>query len=131
DLAWGGADPLDVSGFATLDDDDFTFVEEGVGGSHRGVEGTARIVSQIENEADQLVARPLPEILHGVGECGLGPVVEASDAEITDIALFKTPGHRRALIRFTLDHQINRLFGAVPQGQLAPAPGLPTHFLPT
>src|SRR6266436_6778268 len=129
DLTWGGADPLDARRFAPLDDDDFTFVEEGVGGSHRSVEGTARIVSQIENEADQLVARPLPEILHGVGKSGLGCVVEASDADITDIALFKTPGHRRELIRFTLDHQINRLFGAVPQGQLDLATGWATEFL--
>ena len=71
----------------------------------------------------------MPEILHGVGECGLGCVVEASDADITDIALFKTPGHRRELIRFTLDHQINRLFGAVPQGQLDLAAGWATQFL--
>ena len=71
----------------------------------------------------------MPEILHRVGECGLGPVVETSDADITDIAFFKTPGHRRELISFTLDHQINRLLGAVPQGQLDLAAGWAAQLL--
>src|SRR5207247_199324 len=75
------------------------------------------------------VARPLPEILYGIAECGLGPAVKPSDADITDIVFFETPGHRRELVRFALDHQIDWLLGAMPKGELDFAAGRATQFL--
>src|SRR5262249_10422414 len=56
---------------------DFALVEKRVGDSDGLIEQATRIVTQIENQSDQLVAGLLLEVLHSVVKADIGLFVES------------------------------------------------------
>src|SRR4029077_8679979 len=118
EIARGRADPLEAVRFAALDDDDITLVDEGVGHRHRALERSPGIVAQIDDEADQLAARSLAEILCRAGKRLLCSRVEAGDPEVADISRFDASAYGLQLVRLALDGQIDRLAVTTPQSEL-------------
>src|SRR6266478_2228068 len=129
EIARGGADPLEAGGFAPLDDDDVALVDEGVGYGHRAIEGPSGIVAQVDDEADQLAARPLAKILNRAGKRWLCGGVEAANAEVADVSRFDTSAHGLQLVRLAPDGQIDRLAGTAPQSELGLASDQPAQLL--
>ena len=73
---------------------DLALFEKGVGDSHRLVEQAAGVVTQIEDDADQLVVGLLLQILHRVVEADIGLLVERGDTDIGDVVAFEMRADR-------------------------------------
>ena len=65
---------------------------------------TRRIVAQIEDHPEQLVAGLLLQVLHRVVEADIGLLVEAGDADIADLVALEMRAHR-----LDLDHRAGQL----------------------
>ncbi len=129
DIAGGGGDPLGVVGLVALDDGDIALVDKIVGGGYRGIEIAAGIVAQIDDEAGQLAAGLLPQILDGVGESAGCRRIECGDPDITDIAAFEARGDGREFVGGALDLDIDRAAAAAAQHQGDLAAGGTAQFL--
>jgi hypothetical protein len=77
--------PLSVIGTASARRDDLAALDEGARDGDRLIEQPARIVAQVDDEADQLVAGLLLQVLDRVLEPGVSLLVEAGDADVADI----------------------------------------------
>ena len=81
-------------------------------------------------QGDRILDKPLAKIGgKGLFVKELETALESGDADIADIAFLETTGHRRELIGFALDHQIDRLLGPMSKGKLDLAAGRATQFL--
>ena len=103
DIAGSSADPLEAGRFAALDDNDVAFVDEGIGYRDSRLKSAAGVVSQIEDKADHLVAGPLPQILHRIGERRRGSGVEPGNPQIEDVFCLDARGHGLELVALALD----------------------------
>ena len=103
-------------------------VDKGVGYRHRTLECSPGIVAQIDDEADQLAAGSLAEILSRAGKGLLCCRIEAGDPEVADVPRFDACAHRRQFVRLALDGQVDRLAGTAPQSELDLAPDRPAQL---
>src|SRR5208282_2697278 len=68
---------------------DLTLVEKGIRDRDGLVEQPARIVAQVEDHSEDLVAGLLLEVLHRVVEADVGLLVEGRDPDVSDIVAFE------------------------------------------
>ena len=64
-------------------------------------------VSQIEDKADHLVAGPLPQILHRIGERRRRSGIKPRDPQIKDVFCLDASGHGLELVALALDGDVD------------------------
>ena len=92
------------------------------------VEQPARVVAQVENHPDELVARLLLEALHRVVEAGIGLLIEGRYPDVTDIVALEMGAHRLYSDRRSDQLDIEGIAPLAPDRQLDLAADRTAHF---
>ena len=128
-IARGRADTLGIIGLAALDDGDLALVDKGVGHRDRCIKIAARAVAQIDDEADQLVAGLLAQLLDGIGQCAGSRGIEPGEADIGNVPTLDPGADGRKFARGALQLGLDRRAGATTQHQRDLAIGRTAQFL--
>ena len=108
---------------------DLALVEKRVRHRDRLIEQAARIVAQIEDHPDQLVAGLLLQVLHRVVEADIGLLVEGRDPDIADIVALEMGADRLDLDRRAGQLDVEGLLPFAPDRQLDLAVDEAAHLL--
>src|SRR5262249_30233388 len=91
-IARGGGDPFDAVALAALDDGDVALVDERVGRGDRHFETAAGVVAQVEDQADELVARLCAQILDRSVEHCRRAILKGGQPNVANVARFEPGG---------------------------------------
>ena len=129
DVAGPGIVALRLLGTLPASRDDLALFEKGVGDSHRLIEQAAGVVTQIEDDADQLVVGLLLQILHRIVEADIGLLVERGDTDIADVVAFEMRADRLDLDNRAGQLDVERFLAFAAYGQVDIAVDRAPHLL--